>query len=475
MDLRKATISNVKWSFIESFSLKFISFILSIILARLLTPNNFGVLAIVNVFYLLTQLFVDGGLKEALIQKKEASSIHFSSVFWVNIGISGCLYLGLFCLAPYIENFYGYSNLSFYIRLQSITLIIESFGIVQIAKAIKDLNLKKITKARIPASLLSFFVGIVLAFYGYGVLALIIQQLVNAFIYTCLLLFQIRYRPQFIINWKIVKQLYHFGIKILGVSLLSRFYVQSLNLLYARFYTPHLLGLYTKSNSMQSVPIELVNSTFLKGLYPSLVHLQDNIEKLRSLFMQNMKIIFYIMLFINGIFFFKTHEIVKILLGDNWIDSVIYLKILSIGSLFYPIVNQTQSILKVRNKVNIYFRIELISKMIMIIVVAIGIFRISLSLPQILSIVVGLGIIVFFVYFLVVSRILKFSFTKEVILIILKFSVASILGLSFNLFLDCVDNVVLNLLSYILLYTIIGIVLLFIFDKQLINKLRKRC
>src|SRR5690554_2219579 len=139
MGLKQQTISNVKWSFIESISLKAIGFILSIILARLLLPEDFGLLAVVNVFYLLVTLFIDGGLKEALIQKKDATEIHYSSVFWMNLMVGVFLYGLLFIAAPFIENFYDYDNLSFYIRLQSLTLIIESFGIIQIAKATKEL------------------------------------------------------------------------------------------------------------------------------------------------------------------------------------------------------------------------------------------------------------------------------------------------------------------------------------------------
>ena len=276
MNLKKATSKNIKWSFIESISLKAIGFVLSIILARLLAPSDFGVLAIVNVFYLLTVLFIDGGLKEALIQKKEATEDDYSTMFWLNLGIAFLLYCVLFLSAPFIESFYEYPKLAFYIRLQSLTLLIESFGLIQIVKATKDLDLKKITVARLPATLISFLTGVGLAYSGYGILSLIIQQLINVLLYNLLLIYKIRYAPKFSFSLVSMKSLYNYGLKMLAISFISRLFVQSLNLIFGYYYTPSALGVYTKSRSLQGVPIDVVNSAFTKGLYPTMVKLQSH-------------------------------------------------------------------------------------------------------------------------------------------------------------------------------------------------------
>ena len=164
MNIERQMSSNVKWSFIESLSIKVVAFFLSIILARLLEPRVFGVLAIVNVFFLLVTIFVDGGLREAIIQKKDASKEDFATVFWLNLGISIFLYSLLFIAAPYIEDYYDFKDLAFFIRLQAIVLIIDSLSIIQIAKATKELNLKKITIARISGIVAQFFFG-----YNFGI------------------------------------------------------------------------------------------------------------------------------------------------------------------------------------------------------------------------------------------------------------------------------------------------------------------
>ena len=357
MNLNNATRKNVKWSFIESISLKIVGFVLSIVLARLLLPSDFGVLAIVNVFYLMTSLFIDGGLREAIIQKKDADEKDFSTVFWLNIAISLILYVLLFISSPFIEDFYKFKDLSFFIRLQSLTLIIEAFGLIQIVKATKELNLKKITLARIPATIISFFVGIGLAYYGYGILSLIIQQLVNVGLYTLLLIYNVRFKPSLVVSKTSIKVLYGFGLKLIVISFISRIYVQSLNLIYAFFFNVKELGLYTKSKSLQGVPIEIITNTFAKGLYPTMVKVQQHNRLLRKIFLLNIRRLMFIMLVINCLFYFNAKEIILFLLGENWIEMTEFLKIAAFGSIFTPMVGKVINVFKVKGKANFLLKV----------------------------------------------------------------------------------------------------------------------
>jgi len=475
MSLKQKTVSNVKWSFVESMSLKAMGFVLGIILARLLTPADFGLLAVVNVFYLLVTIFIDGGLKEALIQKNDATDIHYSTVFWLNLFMGSFLYFLLFISAPLIQKYYEYENLSFYIRLQAITLIIESFGIVQIAKATKELNLKKITKARIPASLLSFAVGIFMAYHGYGILSLIVQQLVNTTLYVFFLMIFVRYKPQFVFNFQEVRPLISFGGKILGMSLLSRFYVQGLNLIYAKFYSPQLLGLNSKANSIQQTPIEIINSTFMKGIYPTMVTLQSNIERLREIFLLNIKILTYVMLFINGIIFFKSHIIINLLLGDKWLESVIYLKILAVGSIVFPISVQVQNVFKIRKLLDIFLKIELFYKLFSLGFVFLFISK--MSFPLMLSIVIGINFFFAMIYLFIASKELQFSFLDKTLTLIGNVLVIGLVGFAIDKLLVnfiIFQNNLVNILSFSFLFFILILVYMTIFDRKLIIKMSSK-
>lgn len=416
MNLNNATRKNVKWSFIESISLKIVGFVLSIILARLLLPSDFGVLAIVNVFYLITALFIDGGLREAIIQKKDADNKDFSTVFWLNIGISVILYLLLFISSPFIEDFYKFKDLSFFIRLQSLTLIIEAFGLIQIVKATKELNLKKITLARIPATIISFFVGIGLAYNGYGILSLIIQQLVNVGLYTLFLIYNIRFKPSFILSKTSIKKLYGFGLKLIVISFISRIYVQSMNLIYAFFFNVKELGLYTKSKSLQGVPIEIITNTLAKGLYPTMVKVQQHNRLLRKIFLFNIRKLMFIMIVINCIFYFNAKEIIVFLLGDNWIEMTDFLKIAALGSVFTPLVGKVVNVFKVKGKANFLLKIELLWKISAVVLIII--FSIFTNFKTVLWIIVLLNFIMGFVYLFFCSKEIVFDFKKESISII---------------------------------------------------------
>lgn len=411
MNLNNATRKNVKWSFIESISLKIVGFVLSIILARLLLPSDFGVLAIVNVFYLMTSLFIDGGLREAIIQKKDANEKDFSTVFWLNIGISVLLYLLLFISSPFIEDFYKFKDLSFFIRLQSLTLIIEAFGLIQIVKATKELNLKKITLARIPATIISFFIGIGLAYYGYGILALIIQQLVNVGLYTLLLIYNVRFKPSLIVSKTSIKLLYGFGLKLIVISFISRIYVQSLNLIYAFFFNVKELGLYTKSKSLQGVPIEIITNTFAKGLYPTMVKVQQHNRLLRKIFLLNIRRLMFIMLVLNCLFYFNAKEIILFLLGENWIEMTDFLKIAAIGSIFTPLVGKVINVFKVKGKANFLLKVELLWKITAVMLIII--FSMLTNFILVLWIIAVLNFIMGLVYLYFCAKEILFDFKKE--------------------------------------------------------------
>ena len=452
MSLNKATNNNVKWSFIESISLKVVGFVLSIILARLLLPSDFGILAIVNVFYLLTTLFIDGGLREAIIQKKDADENDFSTVFWLNILVSLLLYCILFFAAPFIENFYQFEDLSFFIRLQSLTLIIEAFGLIQIVKATKELNLKKITIARIPATLISFVVGITLAYMGYGIVSLIIQQLVNVGVYTLLLVYNIRYKPQFLFSKSSFQSLYGFGLKIFAISFISRMYVQSLNLIYAFYFNVKELGFYTKSKSLQGVPIEILTNTFTKGLYPTMVKVQLHNRLLRRIFLNNIRRLTYAMIIINGLFYFNANEIVLFLLGKNWVGMASYLKIAAVGSVFIPINTQVISIFKVKGKAGFLLKVETIWKIVALLLILL--FSIYTTFEIVLWMVVVLNSIMGFAYLYFCSKEIDYSFSKEFKLILILICYFFITGYISNILLFFLfDN--LHQLVKIVIFTIL--------------------
>ena len=470
MDIKNQTTSNIKWSFIESLSIKVVAFFLSIILARLLEPKVFGVLAIVNVFYLLITIFVDGGLREAIIQKKDANDEDFSTVFWLNLGISFLLYFLLFIAAPYIEDYYDFNNLAFFIRLQAIVLIIDSFSLIQIAKATKELNLKKITIARIPASLLSFFCGITLAYLGYGVLALIWQHIAYATIYSFLLIRNIKYKPGFIFSKQSMIALYSYGLRILGISFISRFYVQGLNLIFGKFYTPGILGLYTKGQSLVNSPNEILNTSITKGIYPTMVKHQDDLTFLGNLLIKNLKVTLALIAIVNTIIFFKAHELVYVLLGEKWLPMVPYLKILAIMGSFFPIGTQCQRILMATNSLNIYTKIEISFKVLILILILLLVN--SYELQVIMVIMTSIFFLTSLVYLIVIGNMLKLNKIKMQIHLYGLLSIHFVFGALFHYIMEFFNfSEIVSLITYSVSFTLITILIFYNIHKYWIREI----
>jgi teichuronic acid exporter len=473
MSLKKATVSNIKWSFMETISLKAIGFTLSIVLARLLSPSVFGILAIVNVFYLLTTLLIDGGLKEALIQKKDATEEDYATIFWLNMAMATFIYMCLFIASPFIERYYGYKDLAYYIRLQSLILIIQSFGLIQIIKATKELNLKKITKARVPASLLSFGAGIFLAYKGFGVVALIIQELANGLIYAFILCFNIRYKPAFMFSKKSLRSLYGFGLKLFAAGYVNRAYAQSINLIYAHFYSPNLLGLYTRSKSLQGVPIDIINTTFSSGSYPTMVQLQDNDKQLARIFLTNTQILMYIMVLLNCFLYFQANSLIYFLLGEKWMEMIPYMKIIALGTMFVPINVQCINILKVKGKGGLFFRMEFIWKVTLLTTILACVFYSSFI--TVLWSVIIIDIIMAIAYLFVATKLIDTSFLKEIATFLSLFAFHMLLAfiITYSLKLLTQNYNIYSLMSFCFLYFPISLAVLWLIKRETIKSLIK--
>ena len=469
MSLKKATLLNLKWSFIESVSLKVINFVLTIILARILVPADFGILAIINVFYLLTVSFIDGGLKEALIQKKEVNNTDYSSVFWANILLASFFYGVLFFAAPFIQDFYNISNLAFYIRLQSLNLIIDSLALVQIIKGTKDLNLKSITQSRVPASLLSFCIGIYMAYTGFGVVSLVVQQLVNSSLYVIFLWIKIKYRPKFEMKWQSLKSLYSFGLKIFAAGYLSRIYVQSMNLIYAKFFSPALLGLYTRATSLQRIPSELVVTSVVTGVYPTMVKMQDNNKVLKELYKKNVQVTFIFICGICALLFFQAGNVVWVLLGEDWMGMVPYMKVIAVGGLFLPMGLLNRNILKVKGKAGLYLNLELLRKVLTIMAV---ISFISTSFITVIIAVTVINVCMTLVDMYLAGKNIDYLIWEQVSDILPFFIIISMVGLIINMLMNLfyLDSIY-ELTLFTVGYTFFSGLIIFFFKRKFVGEI----
>ena len=363
------------WTSIEQFGTKLISTLLSIVLARLLSPDHFGVIAICTVFFLILSAFIEGGFSDALIQKKSATEDDYATVFWFNLGTGILLYFLLFVGAPLVSKFFEEAGITNVLRVFGLALIVSSFSFVQRVTLLKTLNFKKLAQVKVPALLFSSVVGIVFAYYGFGVWALVFQQLSLYSIETILLWMKGSWRIKFTFSKNSFNSLFYFGSKLLLSNLLSRIYANSYRFFIGKFYSPAILGLYTKSVNLQQLPSSTIVSVFTKVAYPYLVRYQDDNEKLKSYYGRLLGFASFLLFPIVAWMAVFANEIVLFLLGEKWEAAGKYLQVISLVGFFYPFNLFSIELFKVKRRGGLFLKLELMKKGLFIIAIVLLISR----------------------------------------------------------------------------------------------------
>lgn len=362
--IKKEAAKSVIWSTIERFSVQGVQFAVSIVIARLLFPSDYGLIAMLSIFMALAQTFVDSGFANALIQKKNKTDADFNTVFYFNIGISVLVYFLLYITAPYIASFYNEPELKLITRIISLGVVINSFGIVQQAKLTIELNFKKMAYASLLAALCSGAVGIVLAYNGWGVWALVCQTLGNNFLRVVLIWFFSRWSPKIQFSIDSFRALFSFGSKILLSSLLHTVYTNLYTLIIGKFFSSVELGYYNRSFTLAQFPSTNLSNIIVRAIYPIQCRIQDDIDQLRSMFLKYIGMACYIIFPIMIIMCTLAEPLVSCLLTDKWLPIVPLLRILCIAFMWDPVMKINLIILQVRGRSDYFLYAEIIKKII---------------------------------------------------------------------------------------------------------------
>lgn len=363
--------SNFIWRFAERGGAQIVSFIVSVVLARILEPETYGTIALVTVFLAILQVFVDSGLGNALIQKKDADNIDFSTVFFANIAFCIILYAIMFLAAPFIGLFYHDMSLVPIVRALSLILIVSGVKNVQHAYVSRNMLFRKFFLATLMGTLLSGVIGIVLAKLGYGVWALIAMQLLNVTIDTIILWFTVRWRPDMVFSFERLKELFSYGSKILASNLLDVGYNNIWQLIIGKLYTPAELAYYNKGNNLPNVLVSTINTSVDSVLLPVMSKEQDHRKTLKSMTRRAIKVSTYVMAPLMMGMAFAASNIVVLLLTEKWTACIPYLIIFCITYMFYPINTANLNVIKAMGRSDIFLKMELLKKAIGIIILII--------------------------------------------------------------------------------------------------------
>lgn len=360
MERKEQIVSNLMWRFMERCGAQLVSFIVSIVLARLLMPEEYGKVALISVFISILNVFVDSGFGNALIQKKNADNKDFSTVFIFNVFFCIVLYVAILFLAPSIAFFYRDETLVPLIRVLSLTIVISGIKNVQQVYVMKHLMFKKFFYSTLFGTILSAFVGIGMAGRGYGVWALVFQNLTNTFVDSCVLWITVKWRPECYFSLQRLKKMFFFGYKLLISSLMNNIYANFRQLIIGKFYSSADLAYYNKGKQFPYLIVQNVNASIDSVLFPVMSKSQDDQKDLKKMVRLSIKVSSFAMWPLLLGLAAISESLIRLMLTEKWLPCIPYLIIFCLVCGWYPIQTANLNAIKAVGRSDIFLKLEII-------------------------------------------------------------------------------------------------------------------
>jgi len=383
-NLQKNTVSGMIWKFSERIGAQLVSTVVAIVLARLLTAEDYSIIGIVTIFFTFANVFISSGFNTSLIQKKDADIEDYSSVLYISLGVAGLLYALLFFTAPAIAALYKTPLLIPVIRVMGITLIVNAFKSVLCAYVSSTLQFKKFFFSTIIGTIISAFVGIIMALNGFGPWALVAQQMTNSIIDTGILFFTTRVKFVFRISFERLKGLFGYGWKILVSSLIHTTYEEINPLIIGIKFSGADLSFYTKGKSFPTLISATISDTFSAVLLPVISKLQDDLSAVLSYTRRFMKLSSYLVFPLMIGFLAVSDNFISVVLTDKWMSASIYIKIFCLSYMFNIIQNGNLQAIRAIGRSDIILKLEIIKKSLYFLVIVC--FVIFSNSPELLAV-----------------------------------------------------------------------------------------
>ena len=359
-----SVLSGFLWRFAERVGAQGVKLLVEIILARILLPDDYGLIALVTVFITILNVFVDSGLANALIQKKNADQLDFSSVFWFNIVWCLVLYTILFASSPFISDFYQRPELNHVLRVLGLQIIISGIKNVEQAYVSKTMQFRKFFFATLGGTIGAAAIGILMAIHGYGVWALVAQQLFNTLVDTIILWIIVKWRPTFAFSFIRFKTLFSYGWKLFISALIDTGYKELRQMIIGKKYTSSDLAFYNRGDQFPHLIVTNINSSIDSVLLPTMSNVQDNTEYVRAMTRRAIKTSSFLMMPLMMCLAVCAEPIVRIVLTEKWLPCVFFMRIFCFTYAFYPIHTANLNAIKAMGRSDIFLKLEIIKKCI---------------------------------------------------------------------------------------------------------------
>lgn len=412
-NLKKKAVSGMMWTAFQKYSTMGIQFISGIILARLLTPHDYGCIGMLSIFMVLAEAFIDGGFGSALIQKKNPTQEDYSTIFFWNLGVAVVMYVILFFSAPAISRFYDIPLLCSVLRVQALVLFIYAFNIIQRNQLRKKLNFKLLSVITIATSLISLAVTIYMAYNGFGVWALVAQNLISATIPAIIFWFFVNWRPILTFSWTSFRELFSFGFYMFLTHLLNSFSQQIQGLLIGKVYNPSTMGYYSKAHSTEKLASTNISSILTQVTYPLYAQVQDDKSALANMIKRLTETLAYITVPLMFILLLLAKPIFLLLYSERWLDSVPYFQILCIAGVAYCLQSVNLQSISAIGKSKVMFLWTLLKR-----IIGLGFVVVGLALFGMKGLLVGVVLNTWFSFFVnicLVSKHIGYKWWKQLL------------------------------------------------------------
>lgn len=471
-NLKAKTVSGMIWSALQRFGTMGISFVSNIVLARLLTPDDYGCIGMLAIFITVSNTFVDGGFGSALIQKKEPTQKDYSTIFWWNLFLSVVLYGVLFISAPAVSRFYNIPLLESVLQVQGVVLIINALNIVQTNQLRKSINFKRLATIHIVSHIVAAALAIVLAYMGWGVWALVAQQIVASSITSIMLWVMNRWMPSLCFSVESFKQLFSFGGFVLASNLINTFCNNIQGLLIGKFFNPAMLGYYTQARKLEEIVSMSCSNVVDQVSYPVLSKLQfDNIG-LKNAVQKLTSTLAYVMFPLMLILILIAEPIIMLLYGEKWLSCIPYFQILCIAGIAICLQGVSYNAVASKGKSKDLFIWTIIKRLLALIVLVV-----SMYIGGIIGLMWGCSIgswIILFSNLYLVSKYVNYKFIEQIkdLLPILLLSIFTFLcSYTIDAMIEC--NIYIKAIVIVLLFIFVYIILSYIFKIKAFSLLKE--
>lgn len=392
--LKGRAFHGILWSSAERFSVQGVQFVIMIVMARLLTPQDYGLIGMLAIFLALSQSLIDSGFSQALIRKQDRTETDNSTVFYFNVVVSALLYAILFAAAPLVADFYKTPELCAVMRVVCLGIVFNSLAVVQRALLTVNIDFKTQAKASVTAACLSGAVGITFACLDFGVWALVWQQLLNLGINTALLWILSRWRPKWVFSWKSFHELFAFGSKLLASGLLDTTYNNIYPIVIGKLFSASDLGHYTRAQHFSQFPSSNVTGVIQRVTYPVLCEIQNDDVRLASVYRKFLKlsafVVFPLMTGLSAV----AKPFITVVIGEQWSFCAQLLQIICFSMMWYPVHSINLNLLQVKGRSDLFLRLEVIKKAfgVLVLCVTVPMGLVAICWGGILSSIVALAI-----------------------------------------------------------------------------------